>query len=341
MLQLASDVTYAWAPPMADGRAPVYMTPGYQSMLAANDRTTPRVLACRSAEATTFLPMLVRELENGAKEAYSAYGYGGLFGNLDLSPADVDGLTRHLAEDGIVALFIRHSPFLANQQAWPSPLVKLNRRTYAVDLRPEDTFDACLARAPQKIRWAANFALRAGLRVTFHPLATCPAETIGAFHEQYHALMTEKETSDYYLFSKAFFMDHAARLGDACELAELTDAQGQFLGGAFFLKDGMGWAHYHLSAVRRDAMKLQGMEILIQSAIHRYGQQGLHALHLGGGHALDESDGLSRFKSKFATRTLDFCCSTLVCDEDGYRRARAAQPLANPSFFLISDARGH
>lgn len=76
------------------------------------------------------------------------------------------------------------------------------------------------------------------------------------------------------------------------------------------------------------------------SALHRYGQRGLTALHLGGGHALDESDGLSRFKSKFADRKLEFHCSAIVCNADAYAHERDRLPLAHPLFFLISDARG-
>ena len=86
-------------------------------------------------------------------------------------------------------------------------------------------------------------------------------------------------------------------------------------------------------------MKQQGMELLISAAIFRYGNQGLHALHLGGGHVLDESDGLSRFKAKFTSKRLDFCCTKLVCDESGYLMERERLPLAHPDFFLIADAR--
>jgi hypothetical protein len=343
MLRPASEIRYAWAPALADGHLPAYAGAGYQSLLASNDCSEPVVLACGDpGAAAAFLPLLVRDLGSGAKEAYSAYGYGGWFGGeVALSAPDVERLKAHLADAGIVALFIRHAPFVDNRRAWPEGLATLNRHTYAVELNPAPSFEEGLARVPQKLRWSANFALRAGLRVSFHPLTECPEEKIKAFYAQYRELMEQKGTAGYYLFSERFFLDHALRLGAGCELAEVTDEQGRFLGGAFFLLDGSGWVHYHLSAARKEAMKLQGMELLMLSAVHRYGSQGYRSLHLGGGHSLDENDGLSRFKSKFSTRKLDFFCSTLVCDEAAYQRERAARPLSNPSFFLISDARGH
>jgi len=339
MSALVTEIAYAWAPRVPEGIAPVYASTPYQAMLATHDHVEPRVLACTAGGRTAYLPMLVRDLGGGCREAYSAYGYGGLVGEVALSTADVEGLQQHLADDGIVALFLRHSPFLANARLWPDGMARLNRHTYAVDLWTDASLDATLARIPQKLRWSANFARRAGLQVAFHPLDRCPLEKVDAFYEEYRALMTQKDTSPYYFFSGPFFRDHATRLQASCELAEVTDADGRFLGGAMFLLDDTGWVHYHLSAARPEAMKLQSMELLMLSAIQHFGARGVRSLHLGGGHALDQTDGLSRFKSKFATRTLDFHCSTLVCDNDGYQRQRAARPLAHPSFFLIADAR--
>lgn len=336
-----SEIVFEWVHPQAlPSDAPIYMNERYQSLLAAQDGSEARLLSCRSGNQGAWLPLLVRDVGDGTREAYSAYGYGGLFGGLRLTDEDVDGLRAFLADAGIVALFLRHSPFLANQLALPDHLTRLNRITYAATLQGEGTFTDYLARVPQKLRWSANYALRAGLKVAFHPLTECTPDRILAFYRQYTTLMAAKGTSDYYRFSESFFLDHVRRLGKDCELGEVTDGEGQFLAGAFFLLDNAGWAHYHLSAACSKSMKLQAMELLMLSALHRYGQRGLTALHFGGGHALDESDGLSRFKSKFADRKLEFHCSTVVCNVDAYVRERERLPLVHPSFFLISDARG-
>lgn len=105
------------------------------------------------------------------------------------------------------------------------------------------------------------------------------------------------------------------------------------------MKDETDWTHYHFSAAKREVMKQQGMELLISSAIFRYGNQGYKALHLGGGHEQDESDGLSRFKSKFASNRLVFCCTKLVCNEIDYLNERKRIALSKPNYFLIKDAR--
>jgi serine/alanine adding enzyme len=335
-------IEFAWIPAEAEVDRHVYMGRAYLTLLATHDGSEARLLKCTAHGQSAYLPMLVRDVGCGQKEAYSAYGYGGLLGELDLSDADVEALRGFLSEESILAFFVRHSPFLGNQRQWPDSLVELNRRTYAAELRRSDHFDAYLKTVPQKLRWSVNYARRAGLQVSFQPLSQCPPERIQSFYRLYVGLMQQKQTLGYYLFSEEFFLEHARLLGAQCELAEIVDPEsGELIAGAFFLLDSSGWAHYHLSAATATAMKLQGMELLLASAIHRYGNMGLRALHLGGGHALDESDGLSRFKAKFADRKPDFSCTKLICNEAGYQAERARLPLKHPNFFLISDARGY
>lgn len=336
-----SETKFAWTLAETQVEKQVYMGRAYQTLLATHDGSEARLLKCTVRGQSAFLPMLVRDLGNDQREAYSAYGYGGLLGELSLSETDIESLRRFLSEESILAFFVRHSPFLANQKQWPDSLVELNRRTYAAELRHGDSFDSYLNGIPQKLRWSVNYARRAGLQATFHPLSECQPQRIQAFYRLYTGLMQQKQTSGYYMFSEEFFLEHARSLGKHCELAEIVDPEsGDLLAGAFFLLDDSGWAHYHLSAAMLGAMKLQGMELLMTSALQRYGNMGYRALHLGGGHALDESDGLSRFKAKFADRKLDFSCTKLICNEAGYQAERTRLPLKHPNFFLISDARG-
>ena len=335
------DVEFAWVDDADVAPASVYLGRAYQSMLADHDGTEPRLLKIRAGGQSAYLPILLKGLGNGCSEAYSAYGYGGLFGQLVLSDAHVEAMRAFLARESVVCMFIRHSPFLRNELRWPDALTELNRHTYAIALQPIQAFDDYLARLPQKVRWSVNFARRAGLGVRFTPLSELNSGSLQAFYALYAGLMLQKKTSDYYLFSERFFQEHAHVLGKQCELAEIVDpVTGDLMAGALFLIEETGWAHYHLSAAQPEAMKQQGMELLLASAIYRYGNQGMRGLHLGGGHLLDETDGLSRFKAKFSTERLAFFCTKLVCDEAAYRQERARLPLSKPNFFLVSDARG-
>lgn len=336
-----SEIEFAWVADASGVIGRGYLGSAYQNMLAANDGSEARLIKCKVPDEIGYLPILVKDLGGGRKEAYSAYGYGGMLMQYAMSEPDVDALRYFLAQNSILALFIRHSPFLFNQRCWPANSTELNRHTYATALQPFDNFADYLKGLPQKLRWSVNFASRAGLSVTFHSLSDCSESRLQAFYQLYAELMQQKQTSGYYLFSEQFFLNHSRIIADQCELAEIIDQEtGQLLAAAFFLLDDRNWSHYHLSAARPQAMKLQGMELLMASAIYRYGNNEYRALHLGGGHALDESDGLSRFKSKFSTERLDFCCTKLVCDSAGYQWERNKIPLKNPALFLISDGRG-
>lgn len=333
-------IIWKWSDVSPTGKHSIYHDAAYQKLFADYDGSDAYLLEGTAGAKKIYLPLLVKELGEGLKEAYSAYGYGGFLGGLSLSEGDLNAMVHFLEAQSIVAIFVRHTPFLNNQNHLPLRCIELNRHTYVVVLQLRDSFSSYVKELSQKVRWSVNFALRSGLSVVFHSLSDCSDDRVRAFYKLYAALMNKKQTSNYYLFSEQFFLEHAYKLGARCELAEVVDSKsGELLAGAFFLLDDSGWVHYHLSAARSESMKLQVMELLIASAIFRYGQQGYKFMHLGGGHSLDECDGLSRFKSKFSNERLDFFSTKIVCNNAEYDRERKRMPLVNPAFFLVSDAR--
>lgn len=335
-----SNIKFYWDLFISLPACPVYMEHSYQNLFASYDKTDAKLVKIIKNNEIAWLPLLVRTLESGNKEAYSAYGYGGIIGKVQLSSNEVVALCNFLYEASIISVFIRNSPFLTNENAWPENLQELNRYTYSITLNAYECIDNYLKKIPQKLRWSVNFARRSGLSVDFFPLLDCAPSFIQEFYQLYSELMLKKKTSQYYLFSEDFFIHHAHMLGNKCELARIIDPDsGQLLAATFFLLDKNGWVHYHLSAAQKKAMKLQAMELLIAEAIIRYGQNKYSHLHMGGGHLLDESDGLSRFKSKFSSNRFEFYCTKLICNNETYQKERQSLPLRNPNFFLISEAR--
>lgn len=332
--------TWYWAERADALTSCIYLQSAYQQLFARLDGSVARCLCVRERSGQEWaLPLLQREIGNGRYEAYSAYGYGGCSGPMLLDASKLAALRATLAAEGIVALFLRHAPFLGNHEGWPQAQLQLNRWTYASQLPVDSSFDDYVRRLPQKLRWSLNYALRAGLQLRFLPFDA--NLDCGEFYRLYAALMQAKGTADYYLFSPAFFAAHVQQLGPACQLAEVRDpASGELLAAAFFLADSSGWVHYHLSAASEQGMRRQAMEYLLLGAIQHFGALGYQQLHLGGGLRLDESDGLSRFKQKFATQRLPFYLTQLVTDEAGYQAERQRLPLQHANFFLIADARG-
>lgn len=332
-----------WVNHIPSDLLPIYFTQAYQTLFAEHDGAKAVCIRINDGVSEWYLPLLLREVGDKIHEAYTAYGYGGIWSATSnpISTALLEQLRDFLQTEGIVCAFIRHSPFLGNHEWLPHGQSEFNRTTYVRALIQGGDLDTFSANSAQKLRWSINYARRHDLMTHFHPLKTCKESLIREFYDIYHGLMDEKKTNDYYLFSEEFFQKHALHFGDNCELAVVHDPlSGKLIAAAFFLLDGSGWAHYHLSASHRDFMKLQPVELMMAEAILRYGNAGHTNLHLGGGHAADESDGLSRFKKKFATETRLFHLSRWVCDDIRYQAERARLPLKHPNFFLISDARG-
>lgn len=333
----------AWVDGIASDGLPVYFTHAYQSLFAEYDGAKAVCIRISDGKAEWYLPLLLRDLGGGVREGYTAYGYGGMWstGASHVSATLLEKLRSFLANEQVICAFIRHAPFLGNCEWLPLGESEYNRTTYIRSLTPGASLDAFCAASAQKLRWSINFARRHGLNTDFHPLATCAQSLIREFYAIYCELMDGKSASGYYTFSEEFFLQHARQFGDDCELAVMQDpGSGRMIAGAFFLLDGAGWVHYHLSASRRDDLKLQPVELMMAEALVRYGNAGYKHIHLGGGHAADGSDGLSRFKKKFSTETRPFHLSRWICDKTRYMAERARLPLKHPGFFLVGDARG-
>jgi|TARA_B110000879_G_scaffold169154_1_gene218999 hypothetical protein len=335
------DVTLNEGNSVFDGAA--YFNDAYQDLFSRYDGATRGHVRIEKEGKVFFLPFLRSKIGEDAYEIYSAYGYGGFWPKVDLNFDETIELLDALKFNKIICAFLRHSPFLANHSALLPEYIELNRYTYIRDLRAdEDLLDFC-AEANQKVRWSVKYALRNGLEVRFTPLCECSHAQIENFYNIYSALMLEKGDANYYLFSEEIFLQHSNGLsGELAELIMMDETGNEELYAAsFFLTDNLeSNVHYHLSASVHAAKKLQGMELLMAEAIVRYGAQGFAKLHLGGGHRLDEEDGLSRFKKKFSSGKIPFYCSKLISDSTRYLEERDRIPVVNKNYFLITDARG-
>jgi hypothetical protein len=110
---------FSWADKAEIGGNHIYSRRTYQHMLATYDNSQAKILKCSIRNETAYLPLLIKDIGNKKKEAYSAYGYGGLIGDISISEQYVKNLCDFLSTESIVAIFIRHSPFIDNRRSWP------------------------------------------------------------------------------------------------------------------------------------------------------------------------------------------------------------------------------
>ncbi len=316
---------------------PVYFKNEYQSIFANYDKALFRVLKLRRESGDLYLPILIRPL-NGFFEAYSAYGYGGIIGTsqIPLSDEDFEKINGFLKEQKVVNLFLRNSPFLGNERFIPEKYNFLNRITYIVNLREYNNFDELKSCVGQNVRWAVNYAQRNSLTIEKRHHYEIKEEEIIRFYNIYLETMKFRNAPEYYYFSKDFFLKHFEDLKDMCELY-LVKKDEEIIAGSIFLNDSK-FVHYHFSAADVRYYKFQPMDLMILKAIFDYGNEGKKIMHLGGGLSSNASDGLSKFKKKFADEERKFYISKVVVDEENYYRLKKAYGVEESNMFLIGDA---
>lgn len=328
-------------------KVPIYFTKNYLKIIADNDKSEYKILKIILKDnSEIYLPFLIKETDKNIYEAYSAYGYGGFYSNNHNNKILKLGLKYNWTEfenfmrdNNIIDLFLRNSPFLANYDYIPEKFSEFNRTTFIRKLKPYNNLEEFTKKVKQKLRWSINYAIKNGLRVIFRKYNDLEKDELLDFYQIYTEVMKHRETGDYYFFKIEFFKKHFDMFKDNCELALVTSKEDEKnIAGSIFLLDGLGIVHYHFSGVNRDYSKYQPMELLLAEAILRYGNSGKNMLHLGGGISIEGNDGLSKFKSKFATNKLDFYISKIIFDKEKYYKLRKKYKVLNSKMFLIKDA---
>jgi len=326
-------------------KVPIYFTKNYLEIMADNDKTEYKILKIiLKNNSEIYLPFLIKKIENDVYEAYSAYGYGGFYSNngntlkleLKYNWTEFENFMRN---NNIIDLFLRNSPFLANYDYVPEKFNEFNRITFIRKLKPYNNLKDFTKNAKQKLRWSINYAVKNGLKVVFRRYDDLEKNELLNFYQIYTKIMNYRDADDYYFFKLKFFKDHFYLLKNNCELALIREkANNKIIGSSIFLLDDLGLVHYHFSGFNRDYSKYQPMELLLSEAILKYGNLGKNMLHLGGGISIEGNDGLSKFKSKFATNELKFYISKIIFDKEKYYKMRKKYQVLNSKMFLIKDA---
>lgn len=328
-------------------KVPIYFKKNYLEIMAGNDRVEYKILKIILKDSSEiYLPFLIKEIDKNIYEAYSAYGYGGFYSNnhnskvlkLELKNNWTE-FERFMKSNNIIDLFLRNSPSLANYDYIPEKFNEFNRTTFIRKLKPYNNLEEFTKDVKQKLRWSINCAVKNGLKIEFRRYNDLEKNELLNFYQIYTKVMNYRDADDYYFFKLKFFEDHFCLLKNNCELALIRGkVNNNIIGGSIFLLDNLGLVHYHLSGFNRDYSKYQPMELLLSEAILRYGNLGGNVLHLGGGISIEGNDGLSKFKSKFATNELNFYISKIIFDKEKYYKLRNKYKVLNTKMFLIKDA---
>jgi len=326
---------------------PIYFTENYLKLMAENNKSEYKILKIILKDSSEiYLPFLRKEIDKNIYETFSAYGYGGFYSsnyNNKLLKLELKKNWKEfeyfMKDNHIIDLFLRNSPFLLNHDFVPEKFNEFNRTTFIRKLKSNDNLEEFTKNAKGKLRWAINYAVKNGLKVEFRRYSDFGKNELSDFFRIYTEAMKYNRADDYYFYKIGFFKKHFNLFKDNCELGlVMGNESNEIMGGSIFLLDDLELVHYHYSALDRDYAKYHPLDLLLAEAILRYGNLGKNMLHLGGGLSIEGNDGLSEFKSKFATNKLNYYISKIIFDKEKYNKLRKKYQVFNSNMFLIKDA---
>ena len=283
-------------------------------------------------------PYLVRPIEGHPEraDASSVYGYTGPIGSGLSDPGLRDrawaAFRGAWAEQGLVTLFTRFHPLLANHLACaglrgaaevPGGELLVPGRTVSIDLVPDR--EARHAAYPKALRQELRSSARKGLSVELDRGWT----GFEAFAELYRSTMAKNRASERYLFSDDYLEGLRGALGRDGHLA-VARAEGEVAAALLFTVHGP-IAQAHLTGVSTLFRRLSPLKGLIDGTADLARELGAEVLHLGAGRGGAE-DSLFEFKRKFASSLHDFVLGRWILDAEAYAELSAGVEHAGDFF---------
>lgn len=257
-------------------------------------------------------PLLVREIEDGERDAISPYGYPGL---VPVATTPLDPEAIDFSATGLVSVFLRHT--LA-----PPPLAGTTERNVVQIADP-----ALPPKSRPSDRRQVRRNLEAGYELRLVPGAETSAQERAGFLDLYEQTMRRTAAAEHYFFGPAYFDRILA--ADRTWLA-LATAPGGELAAASIAALSDGYLHYYLSGSADAHLREAPMKNVVSRLVEHAAELDL-PLNLGGG--LRRGDALEEFKRGFANRELAWHSSELICDAPAYERLSAGRDAAG--FFPV------
>jgi ribosomal protein S18 acetylase RimI-like enzyme len=292
-----------------------YHLPGYVALCAEWESGEARALLVRGDRGSLLLPIIIRDIPSGGRDAVSPYGYPG---PLVLGDDDPEFLRRALAEgvralrrDGVVSLFVRLHPILN-----PGPPAELGTavrhgETVSIDL----SLPAAVIWNQTRENHRRNIVRATALGYVAR-MDTDWAH-FGDFKRLYRMTMDRHAASRLHRFDDTYFNSLRDALGDVIHLA-VVEKDGAVVAATLFAETD-GIVEYHLSGNDGSGANVQPTKLLIDFARRWAQSRGNRHLHLGGGVG-GRADSLLAFKLGFSPLVRPFWTLRIVIDEPRYRQ---------------------
>lgn len=294
----------------------VYFTGGYARAAQVADEGEWVLL--EGFDGDWQVPLIVRTLVDGTKDAISPYGYSGIYAAPSLSGGQVQAAwaatIRVLRDLTVISVLLRHSPLVPQARDLPG-LTSIVSGHPTIVLEPTDA-DSAWSGLEKRCRTKVRKALKNGYTGDVRQAGAADVAPGADFRRLYEATMTKVDAAPLYFFSDRYYRELAAGLGSNLLIAEVKDPMGAVVASSLLMRHG-DRIHGHLAGSNTQDAAMGTTNLLKWIAIEFALDQGLRQFHLGGG--LTPGDGLFKFKHSFGGRELEFAVSGMVIDEQTYK----------------------
>jgi hypothetical protein len=330
-LQIIDPTDPAWMDALHQLRHDFYHLPDYVGLEASRMHAVAEAVLIQDGEAIFFLPYLLRRCSDllaadrqtaDLFDLVSPYGYAGMLWNpaasaefIRLAMAE---LIQTLRQRGVCSAFLRLHPILNHQfvHLSASTTCQIHSETIAVDLTQSQSEIWHQTRPEHRNK--INKCKRAGFTATMMPLSQC----LEAFLEIYTETMNRVAGSSFYYFSREYFVQFAAALGEKLHVCLVagpgTDsaASRPIACAGLFTECGQ-IVQYHLGGTRSEFLKRSPSTLMFDYVRAWARERGNEVLHLGGGVG-GAQDSLYHFKAGFSPQRYPLPLLRLIIDPDRY-----------------------
>jgi hypothetical protein len=269
------------------------------------------------------VPLIVRALPDGAKDAISPYGYTGVYASPSLSSVQIkeawSATIDRLRELGVISVLLRHSPLVPQAPDLPE-LLPILREDPTILLEPADS-DSAWGAMESRCRNQVRKALKNGYTADFRQAASQDLAPFSDFRRLYEGTMKRLDAAPLYFFGDQYYKEFLECLGPNLLIAEVRDREGTPVSSALLMRHEH-LLHYHLTGSNPDGARMGFNNLMLWTASDFVATHGIAQFHLGAG--LRAGDDLFRFKRKFGGRELEYRVSGLIVEKEIYR-ARTEQ----------------
>ena len=317
----------AWAALLAQAPHDFYHLTSYVDLSAKYESGVARAVLVEDGERAFLLPLIVRAIPGGGRDATSPYGFPGPIGKGLEDPAFLTAAFHEarqvLDAEGIVSLFVRLHPVLNPLVPEGVGLVVDHGGAVAVDLSQPP--DVIWQQARQNHRRQITRSIRSGHAVGFDETDA----GFEAFKSLYRSTMKRLDAAAYYSFDDTYFTRLRSAMGERMRLAAVRIGNDVAAAGLFIEEDGI--VEYHLSGTDERFAMFAPTKLLLHFMTDWARKRGNRWLHLGAGMGAPD-DALLHFKSGFSPIRHRFRTLRMVIHAAEYvRLALEHDPSVDPT----------